>query len=98
MLMRITLLSTMTWLLLAPALRAQEPMESSLSVGGASIIIRFSESVPEAFRNLVEEWIHDAADAGVTGYGPYPVKNATIEVQVAPRNRGGRGRTWNGLV
>ncbi len=98
MLMRLTLLSAMTCLLLAPVLRAQEPMESSLSVGGASITIRFSESIPETFRKLVEEWIHDAADAVITVYGRYPVKKVTIEVKVAPGNRVGGGMTWNGRL
>ena len=98
MLMRLTLLSAMTCLLLAPVLRAQEPMESSLSVGGASITIRFSESIPETFRKLVEEWIHDAADAVITVYGRYPVKQVTIEVRVGKGGGVGGGMTWNGRL
>ncbi len=94
--LRISLLSTMALLVLAPVAGAQQPVDSHLSAGGATLTIRFSESVPEAFRKLVEEWIHDAAKAVITVYGRYPVKQATIEVQVGKGSGVGGGRTWNG--
>ena len=95
---RIPLLAALTCLVLAPLARAQKPPASSLSAGGGSIIIRYSENVSDDFRRLVEEWVHEAAAAMVTVYGHYPVKEVTIEVKVAPGNRVGGGMTWNGRL
>jgi hypothetical protein len=95
--MRMTLLCAACMLLAAVACAAQ-PDDSTLSVGGASITVRFSENVPTALRKLVEEWVHDAANAVLTVYGRYPVKQVTIEVRVSSGNRVGGGRTWDGRL
>lgn len=85
--------------LFAQAASAGDVPDSSLKAGDASITIRFSENVPEAFRTLVEGWVHDAADAVMTVYGRYPVKQVTITVQVAAGGRGvGGGVTFDGRL
>jgi hypothetical protein len=95
---RLSLLSVLACLLLATRTWAQGPADSHLSVGGAALTIRFSETVPDAFRKLVEEWVHDAASAVLTVYGRYPVKQATIVVEVGRGSGVGGGRTWNGRL
>jgi hypothetical protein len=72
--------------------------DSSLSVGGGSITIKYSENVPIAFRRLVEEWVHDAAESVLAVYGRYSVKQVTINVQVTNGNRAGGGRTFDGRL
>ncbi|MGH7484785.1 MAG: hypothetical protein ACRD3J_12160 [Thermoanaerobaculia bacterium] len=72
--------------------------DSSLSVGGGSITIKYSENVPIAFRKLVEEWVHDAADSVIAVYGRYSVKQVTIDVRVTSGNRASGGRTFDGRL
>jgi hypothetical protein len=95
--MRTFLLYALACLLIAPAVR-EEAGPSSLSAGGASITVHFSENVSDAFRKLVEEWVHDAANGVITVYGRYPVKQVTIEVRVSGGSRVGGGRTWDGRL
>jgi hypothetical protein len=76
---------------------AENP-DSSLSVGGGSITIKYSENVPIAFRKLTEEWVHDAASSVIAVYGRYSVKQVTIEVRVTSGNRAGGGRTFDGRL
>jgi hypothetical protein len=98
--MRVALHSAVAclFLFLAPAVWAQKPAESAFTAGGASLTIRFSENVSEAFRKLVEEWVHNAAIAVIAVYGRYPVKHVRIEVQVGKGARVGGGRTWDGRL
>ena len=77
---------------------AGENPDSSLSAGGGSITIKYSESVPLAFRKLTEEWVRDAASSVITVYGRYPVKQVTIEVRVTSGNRAAGGRTFDGRL
>lgn len=73
--------------------------DSSLKAGDSSITVRFSEEVPQAFRTLVENWVHDAADAVMTVYGRYPVKQVLIRVEVGRGGRGvSSGRTFDGRL
>jgi hypothetical protein len=76
----------------------ESPRESSLSEGGGSIAIQYSENVPIAFRTLTEEWIRDAARSVIALYGRYPVKQVTIEVRVTTGNRAAGGRTFEGRL
>jgi hypothetical protein len=87
-------------LLIAQAAYAADVPDSSLKAGDASITVRFSEEVPQAFRTLVENWVHDAADAAMTVYGRYPVKQVLIKVEVGGGGRGGvsSGRTFDGRL
>jgi hypothetical protein len=86
-------------LFFACAANAGDAPDSLLRAGGAPITIRFSEKVTDDFRTLVEAWVHDAADAVLTVYGRYPVKQVTIEVQVTSGGRGvGGGRTFDGRL
>jgi hypothetical protein len=98
--MRVVLLRSVACLVLflAPVMLAQTPAESSLTAGGASLTIQFSESITPAFRKLVEEWVHQAADAVIAVYGHYPVKRVTIEVQIGEGGGVRGGRTWNGQL
>jgi hypothetical protein len=56
--------------------------DSSLTVGGGAITVKYSDDVSPAFRERVEAWVHDAAEAVLTVYGRYPVKRVTIQLQV----------------
>ena len=86
-------------LLIARAAHAAGVPTSSLKAGDASITVRFSEEVPQAFRTLVENWIHDAADAVMTVYGSYPVRQVMIRVEVGRGGRGvSSGRTFDGRL
>jgi hypothetical protein len=86
-------------LLLAQTTSAAAIPDSSLKAGDSSITIQFSKEVPDAFRKLVEGWIHDAADAVITVYGRYPVKQVLIKVEVADGGRGvNSGRTFDGRL
>jgi len=96
--MHVRSLCVLVLLLLARPLSSGDVPGSSLKAGDASITIRFSESVPEAFRKLVEEWVHDAAVAVTTVYVRYPVPKVTIEVSVAGSGRVGGGMTFNGRL
>jgi hypothetical protein len=78
-----------------PAVHAT-PADSSLSVGGGAITVKYSDDVPPAFRERVETWVHDAAEAVLTVYGRYPVKRVTIQLQVTGGSRVGGGRTFDG--
>lgn len=94
--MKVSAIFALLCILLGSA--AAENPDSSLSVGGGSIAIKYSENVPIAFRKLVEEWIHDAASSVIAVYGRYSVKQATIEVRVTSGNRAGGGRTFDGRL
>ena len=86
-------------LLIARAAHAAGVPTSSLKAGDASITVRFSEEVPQAFRMLVENWVHDAADAVMTVYGSYPVRQVMIRVEVGRGGRGvSSGRTFDGRL
>jgi hypothetical protein len=95
--MKASAVLTLLCLLAIPAAQAA-PADSSLSVGGGSITIRYSNEVSPAFRKLVETWTHDAAEAVLTVYGHYPVKQVTIQLQVTGGSRVGGGRTFDGRL
>ncbi|HSY51107.1 MAG TPA: hypothetical protein VLC46_20040 [Thermoanaerobaculia bacterium] len=85
--------------LFAHAACAGDAPDSLLKAGDAPITIRFSGNVSDDFRKLVEGWVHDAADAVMTVYGRYPVKQVTIELQVTSGGRGvGGGKTLDGRL
>lgn len=97
--MRLGLVFTLVLLFFAHAAFAGDIPDSLLKAGDAPITVRFSEKVSDDFRKLVEGWIHDAADAVMTVYGRYPVKQVMIEVQVSSGGRGvGGGRTFDGRL
>lgn len=77
---------------------AQQTADSTISAGGGSLTVRFSENISDASRKLVEEWVRDAAAAVITVYGHYPVKKATIQVQMGSGTGVGGGRTWDGRL
>ena len=86
-------------LLLAQTAKAADVPNSLLKAGDASITVRFSEKVSEPFRRLIEGWVHDGADAVMTVYGHYPVKQVMIRVEVAGGGRGvSSGRTFGGRL
>jgi hypothetical protein len=92
-------LCIVAFLLIASAACAAGVPDSSLKAGDSSITVRFSEEVPQAFRTLVENWVHDAADAVMTVYGRYPVKQVLIRVEVGRGGRGvSSGRTFGGRL
>jgi hypothetical protein len=94
-----TPLLSILFLSLAQAAGAATVPDSSLKAGESLITIHFSEEVTPAFRELVEGWIHDAADAVMTVYGRYPVKQVMIRVEVAAGGRGvSGGRTFDGRL
>jgi hypothetical protein len=89
----------LAFFLFAHAACAGDAPDSLLKAGDAPITIRFSGNVSDDFRKLVEGWVHDAADAVMTVYGRYPVKQVTIEVQVTGGGRGvGGGKTLDGRL
>ncbi|HXH41027.1 MAG TPA: hypothetical protein VNN08_20535 [Thermoanaerobaculia bacterium] len=97
--MRTQSVSILLLLLFAFAANAGDVPDSILKAGHAPITIRFSEKVTDDFSKLVESWVHDAADAVMTVYERYPVKQVTIEVQVMAGGRGvGGGKTFDGRL
>ncbi len=85
--------------MITQAASAASVPDSSLKAGDSSITVGFSEEVPQAFRTLVENWVHDAADAVMTVYGRYPVKQVMIRVEVGLGGHGvSSGRTFDGRL
>jgi hypothetical protein len=95
MVMKASAVLALLCLLVIPTAEATAA-DSSLSVGGASITIKYSDDVSPAFRERVETWVHEAAEAVLTVYGRYPVKQVTIQLQVSGGSRVGGGRTFDG--
>jgi hypothetical protein len=95
--MKIAAICALLCILLGSA-AGETPRDSSLSAGGGSITIKYSENVPVAFRKVVEGWVHDAAESVIAVYGRYSVKQVTIEVRVTSGNRAGGGRTFDGRL
>jgi hypothetical protein len=92
-------ISLLTLLLLAHPARPAEIPDSHLKAGNASITIHFAEPVNDAFRKLIEGWIHDTADAVMTVYRRYPVERVRIEVRVVEGGRGvNGGMTYDGRL
>jgi hypothetical protein len=85
------------FLMALPAAHAT-PTDSSLTIGGGSITIKYSDDVAPAFRKRVETWVHDAGEAVLTVYDRYPVKHVTIQLQVTGGSRVGGGRTFDGRL
>ena len=96
--MPIRLFCALALLLLAQAVSAEDIPNSVLKAGDASITIQYSTKVPDDFRELVEAWIRDAADAVITVYRKYPVERVTIEVRVGTGSRVGGGMTFDGRL
>jgi hypothetical protein len=97
--MRTRLLSVLGLLLLTCAASTGDTPDSLVKAGDTPITIQFSDKASDAFRKLVEDWVHDAADAVLTVYGRYPVKQVTIKVQLSSFGRGvGGGVTFDGRL
>lgn len=96
----------LSWLLLPAFLAsggsrrslASQIPESALKVGRSTIQIKFSKVVPQEYRQLIQNWVSDGAEAVASVYDRFPVSRLTVTVRVTRGMDVADGVTFDGRL